>query len=58
MLNLGFLNLHSFLPKLIINPSFLTLKIQKKDEKLKQKGNMLTQDLKLGKVGERPACCS
>ena len=55
MLNLGFLNIHTFLPKFVISPSFLTQKSQT-SEKGKQKENMLSQGLNLGKLGKRPTC--
>ena len=48
MLNLGFLNIHTFLSKLIISQSFFDRKNTNKDEKGKETENMPHLDLNLG----------
>ena len=55
MLNLGFLNIHTFLPKLIVSPSFFDTKNTNKDEKGKLKENMLYLDLNLGSLRSQHA---
>ena len=49
---------HTHIPTKVDYKSIIfNTKITNKDEKGKQKENMLSQGLNLGRLGGRPACC-